>query len=119
MMNAHKADTLLDDIDDILSRFGRTFGMRKAKNTHFEAINRELRWKHDNREKRINIEYTYTDTPMFEVSVAMMPLQKLRSMGRKSTVFPSNHVLRSISLPASESEIERLLLEAKTLLDGM
>ncbi|NQU40347.1 MAG: hypothetical protein HQ523_10380 [Lentisphaerae bacterium] len=115
MMDAKTADTLLDGIGEALSRFAREYGMRLAKNTHFEAINRELRWKDENREKVINIEYTYTDGPLFEVSVSVASVHRF---GRGATT-PMRHAVRDITLPVPNPEVEELLLDAKMQLDAI
>lgn len=114
IMNAEQASRLLDGIDDALLSFARQHHMHLRKNTHFEAINRELRWREDGNDKAINIEYTYTDDPLFEVSVSVTSVRRFR---RKAAA-PVWHPVRVITLPVTDPEIDDLLVDSKTQLDA-
>jgi len=68
-MNAQEADNILDSCSDVFKSFSQSHALRLKRNDHFEGVNRAFEWSEGGILKVIDVEFTYTDKPRFEIFV--------------------------------------------------
>ncbi len=118
MMNAQKADSILDSCSEVFQSFCLAHGLRIKRNDHFEGINRVFEWTEGATLKAVVIEFTYSDKPSFDISMKAfnrIGLWLHRYGGVLGRLFPLRqwyNRLAQVELPQDKGRLAGLLEDA-------